>query len=294
MAPRTLVLAALALTVLPLVTACAPETVIRRSAFIPGASTPSRTGGELFEGEVRVAGHMNAIRANADVVELEDLFTQPGDPGVFIPDYQLGASAYFGLGNGFELGGQLGFASLSWASRNTAGVLPFPAGEEEDLLLGGLGARYNFMLEHPALRLSLLGEFNYVNVPQAVFVLTGDTYTFERIDHDSFILPNVALQFGWEAALNAEEGGLDYVFPYLLLGVQRSITNVGFDDQIANLDDSTLEGYYAGYIGLGIDARFGRFVIGGSLYLPFETVERIDFGPSFAFNVGGVFGNVSE
>jgi len=287
MFPQTIRLALVGLVALPLLNACAPETVIRRSAFIPGASSPDRVGGELFDGEVRLAGHINAIRANSDSVVLDDLFTLPGDPGVFIPNFQLGGSAYFGLGNGFELGGQFSFASLSWASRNTPGVLDFPAGKEENLLMGGVGARYNFQIEHPAIRLAVLGELNFVDVPQAVFVLESGTYNFERMDHDSFALPNLALQLGWEAALE----GMDYVEPYVMLGVQRSVTNVGFDDQIANLDDSTLEGFYAGYLGFGIDARFSNLVVGANLYLPFESVERIDFGPNFSFTLGGVFGS---
>ncbi|TNF33572.1 MAG: hypothetical protein EP329_08175 [Deltaproteobacteria bacterium] len=264
-------------------TACAPQTVIRRSAFIPGASVPARTGGELQKGEVRLSGHVNAIRADAGVVELDDLFTEVGDPGVFIPDFQLGGSAYFGVGPGLELGGQVSFASLEWASRNTVGVLDFPPGHEENLFIAGVGLRYNVPLEHPSLRLGFIGELNFVDIPEAIFVNNNGVYEFRRIDRENFMLPNVALHAGWEAWF--DNGS---VTPYLLLGAQRSVTNVGFDPQLANLDDNTLEGFMVGYIGFGADLRVEGFVINASFYVPFDSVERIDFGPSFALSVGGV------
>jgi len=279
-------LAVLALVAAPLLaSACAPQTVIRRSAFIPGVSAPARSGGELEDGQVRLSGHINAIRTNSDVVHLDDLFTLPGDPGAFIPDFQLGASAYFGLGSGFELGGQVGYASLSWSHRNTPGVLSFPSGNQEDLLLGGVGVRYNFPIKHPSLRLGALCELNFVNIPEAIFKLDSatDEYEFQRVDHENFMLPNLALQLGWEQLFEA--GG---VTPYLLLGVQRSVTNVGFDNQIANLDDNTLEGYWIGYAGLGAELRIQSFVIGASFYVPFQSANRIEFGPAFAINIGGI------
>lgn len=284
MSPVLRRVALLGLLVAPLVgTACAPQAVIRRSAFIPGAAVPARTGGELADGEVRIAGHLNAIRVDDGVVDINDLFTEVGDPGLFIPDFQIGGSAYFGVGPGLEIGGQISYASLSWASRNTVGVLEFPPGRDENLFQFGVGLRYNVPIEHPSLRLGFIGELNFVNVPEAIFVLNGDDYEFRRIDHENFMLPNVAVQLGWEELF--ENGS---VLPYLLLGVQRSVTNVGFDDQLINLDDNTLEGFLAGYFGLGADLRIGGFVVGATFYIPFESVERINFGPSFAVTVGGV------
>lgn len=270
---------------LALGSACAPQSQIRRSAFIPGASLPARVGAELHEGEVRLAGHVNAGRA--DAAPLSSLnWTEVGDPGVFIPDFQLGASGWFGLGGGLEIGGQLQFASLSWARRNTVGVLDFPSQHQESLLLGGVGLRYNVPIDHPALRLGLIGEVNYVSIPQAVFVLEQDAYRFERIDDEGFLLPNVALQLGWEERL----GHRITFAPHLLLGAQRSVTNVGFDDDLSRLDDSTLEGFIAGYVGVGVDFRIHALAVGASLYFPFDGVDRIEFGPSFAVTLGGVIG----
>lgn len=270
---------------LALASACAPQSQIRRSAFIPGASLPARVGAELHEGEVRLAGHVNAVRA--DAAPLSELYwTEVGDPGVFIPDFQLGASGWFGLGGGLEIGGQLQFASLSWTRRNTVGVLDFPAQHQENLLLGGVGLRYNVPVDHHALRVGLIGEVNYVSVPQAVFVLEQDVYRFERIDNEGFLLPNVALQVAWEEPLSPH---ITFA-PHLLLGAQRSVTNVGFDDDLSRLDDSTLEGFVAGYVGLGADFRIHALAVGAAIYFPFDGVDRIDFGPSFALTLGGVIG----
>lgn len=266
--------------------ACAPETVIRRSAAIPGASLPARVGGATERGEVRISGHVNAVRS--DRIQLDALFPSEGDPGVFIPDVELGGSLTFGLPGGFEIGGQVLYASGSWQSPNTVGVLRFPRGLDQDVLLGGLGFRWNLPLRHPELRLAILTEFNFTNIRQAVFVKDADTgeYGFDHADEDFFVLPNAALQAGWEISPD----GTWSVTPYVLIGGQRSVTNIGFDNRVSSLDDSTLEGFGVFYFGLGAELRYDAFAFGASFYYPVDSVALIDFGPSFAFSVSGIFG----
>ncbi|MCA9518470.1 MAG: hypothetical protein KC635_26225, partial [Myxococcales bacterium] len=266
--------------------ACAPETVIRRSAAIPGASLPARVGGETHRGEVRISGHVNAVRG--DQVELEALFPEEGDPGVFIPDFELGGSLYFGLPRGFEIGAQVLYASGEWQTPNTVGVLRFPRGLNQDVLLGGVGFRWNLPLRHPELRLSILTELNFSNIREAVFVRDGDTgeYGFDHAEEELFFLPNAAIQAGWEISPD----GTWSLTPYLVIGGQRSVTNVGFDNNLASLDDSTLEGFGVFYFGLGAEMRYDMFAFGASFYYPVDSVELIDFGPSLAFTMSGIFG----
>jgi hypothetical protein len=80
------------------------------------------------------------------------------------------------------------------------------------------------------------------------------------------------------------------VMPYLMVGAQASVKNTGFESDPSTLPDDTLEAMFVGYIGVGIDVDIDGFVAGASFYLPFEGEDRIDFGPSFAFKIGGRIG----
>ncbi|MCC6619804.1 MAG: hypothetical protein IT385_01035 [Deltaproteobacteria bacterium] len=281
--------------------ACAPNTVIRRTAFIPAATAPVRAGLPLDKGEIRLEGHANAINSGGTIHDgdwLFDEFPDVGDPGVLIPDVHLGASLYFGLPKGVELGFQLGYAAMDWSHRNAIGVLPFPEHAEEDLFMGGVGIRYTIPLDSREVSLSLMGQLDLVTIPQAVFVCVDserctadqwsgdfeaeDIYRFERIDEELFMLPNVAIQLGWKA--------MPELMPYLFLGAQASVKNTGFEDDPTSLPEDTLETMFVGYIGIGVDADIEGFVIGGSFYLPLEAEDRIDFGPSVALKLGARFG----
>ena len=284
--------------------ACAPNTVIRRTAFIPAPTAPARTGLPLEKGAIRFEGFANGINMGDTIYDGDWLIEdspQVGDPGVLIPDLHLGASLYFGLPKGLELGFQLGYAAMDWSHRNATGVLPFPDDQQRDLFSGGLGARFTFPLKSEQLSLSILGQLDVTSVPQAVFVCVDqeactsdqvsgdfeamDIYRFERLDEEMFILPNFALQLGWK---------VDPTFmPYLFLGLQTTVTNTGFEADRSTLPDDKLEALMVGYVGIGVDADIEGFVVGGSFYFPFEGEERLDFGPSFAFKIGGRFGGRS-
>lgn len=281
--------------------ACSPNTIIRRTALIPAASEPVRTGLPLEKGAVRVEGHANAMNTGDTIYSgawLADAFPDVGDPGVLIPDVELGASVYFGLPRGLELGFQVGYASMDWSHANAAGVLPFPPGEERDLFKGGFGLRYSTDLDDHRLSLGIIGQLDLARIPEAIFVCVDETrcsahdfstdieaseiYRFERIDTEMFFLPNVALQLGWRA--------MPEVMPYFMLGAEASVKNTGFEADPTTLPDDTLETMFVGYVGVGIDVDLDGFVIGGSFYFPFEGEDRIDFGPSFGLKIGGRIG----
>ncbi|MFO0745596.1 MAG: hypothetical protein U1F43_07980 [Myxococcota bacterium] len=301
---KTQLVTTLALATVSLLGACAPNTIIRRTALIPAATAPVRTGLPLEKGAIRVEGHANGMNVGDPITDgnwIDNAFPNVGDPGVLIPDVQLGASVYFGLPKGLELGFEVGYASMEWSHRNAAGVLSFPPGEQRDLFMGGVGGRLTFDLDNPMMSLALIGQLDLATIPEAIFVCVdeerctpdqfsgpfeaSDIYRFERVDQELFILPNVALQLGWRPAPN--------VMPYLMLGAEASVKNTGFESDPSTLPDDTLESMFVGYVGVGIDLDIEGFVMGGSFYLPFEGEERIDFGPSFAFKIGGRFGGKS-
>lgn len=299
--------------------ACAPNTIIRRTAFINAPQAPTREGQPLERGDVRIQAHLSGINTanDGDYFLFEPGFAEVGDPGVLIPDFQLGASVWAGLPGGLEIGGQLSYAAMDWSDPNVEGVLPFPRGQEEDLLMGGLGLRLNIDVANPRLALAILGEVNVASIPEAIFVCTdelrctsdqGSTtfegfalYSFDRVEHDTFFLPNLALQFGWrfgdvpdDAPAPGQAPGVPVapaspgmsVMPFLTLGLQASVTNTGFEPDFSTLPEDSLETLWMGYIGAGIDAVLEGFVIGGSLLFPIEGEDAIDFGLVFNVRMG--------
>jgi hypothetical protein len=84
---RTLVLSLLVLG------ACAPDTIIRRTALINAPQAPSREGLPLAKGDVRITAHINTNTAEDGTF----FFFKPGidevsDPGMLVPEVQLGGS----------------------------------------------------------------------------------------------------------------------------------------------------------------------------------------------------------
>jgi len=299
--------------------ACAPDTIIRRTAFINAPQSPVREGLPLDKGQVRVTAHISGVNTadTGSYFFFEPGLAEVGDPGVLIPDFQLGASLWAGLPGGLEFGGHFHYASMGWSDPNVAGVLPFPRGQEEDLFIGGLGLRLNVDTGEPRLALAVMAELNLATIPEAIFIcdstdasvcrgeqLVGEeAYRFDRIERESFFLPNIALQFGWK--LGAEpvsqddpygdpervelEPGRHRFMPYLLLGLQSSVTNTGFENDLATQANDSLESMWMGYLGVGIDATIEGLVIGTSVILPIEGEEAIDFGLVFNFRIGAQF-----
>ncbi|HRE91960.1 MAG TPA: hypothetical protein PK095_22770, partial [Myxococcota bacterium] len=218
-------------------------------------------------------------------------------------------SLWAGLPGGLEIGGQLYYAAMTWADPNVWGVLPFPDNEEEDLFMGGLGLRLNVDTGAPQLALAMMVDLNLATIPEAIFIcssndpevcsgqrlVTEEVYRFDRTERETFLLPNFALQIGWKPLLGdaapdaVSEAGALAVMPYLLLGLQSSVTNTGFEDDISTLPDDSLESLWMGYIGVGVDATFQGLAFGASVILPIEGERAIDFGAVFNLKLGAHF-----
>ncbi len=298
--------------------ACSPNTIIRRTALINAPQSPSREGQPLERGDVRITGHVSGLNTSdsGDYFLFVPGVAEIGDPGVLIPDLQVGASVWAGLPAGLEFGGQLYYASMDWADPNVSGVLPFPRGMEEDLLMGGLGLRLNIDVDNPHAALGVLAEVNVASIPEAIFICTDEErctsdelidsfegvalYEFDRVEHETFFLPNLALQFGWRFGdLPPDDDTFDpsappadpyevgmSVMPFITLGLQASVTNTGFEPDLSTLPEDSLETLWMGYLGFGVDAVLGGFVLGGSMLIPVEGEDAIDFGAVFNFRIG--------
>ena len=62
--------------------------------------------------------------------------------------------------------------------------------------------------------------------------------------------------------------------------------NIGFDPDINNLDNHTLEGYYYGFAGGGIEGRYEFVYATAAFSGAFGQPEEIRFGPSLSVSVG--------
>lgn len=258
--------------------ACAPNTAVRRTTLIPAAALPARVGAPL------AAGHGRA-GFEVDSVDLYDVGAGPlltprvGDPGVLVPEVQLGGMLYYGLSTTFEIGAQLSYTRASWAEQNAAGVLPFPDGTTDSLWSGGAGARLHLFREDDAegrakYSVGVVGELNLTDVPEVVFVRTTtasgmDTYELYEERSEVFLMPNVAIAGGLAVG--------DKIFLEALLGAQTSITNVGFDE-MQNIDQDTTDDFWLGYLGAGVDFQLSMFFANLHLFFPIEDQDRIDFG----------------
>lgn len=307
-------LALSALIALGLTSACAPDTIIRRTALINAPQGPTREGLPLEKGQVRLSAHLSGLNAadEGGFFLFDPGVAEVGDPGVLIPDFHVGASLWAGLPGGLEIGGQFYYAAMTWADPNVMGVIPFPDNEEEDLFMGGLGLRLNVDTGAPQLALAMMVDLNLATIPEAIFIcasedpevcsgqrLVGEeVYRFDRTERETFLLPNFALQIGWRPLL--EQGadpkmdgedtvGAFTVMPYLLLGLQSSVTNTGFENDLSTLPDDSLESLWMGYIGVGVDATFQGLAFGASVILPIEGERAIDFGAIFNLKLGAHF-----
>jgi hypothetical protein len=295
---------------------CAPVTVIRRTALINAPQAPSREGQSLKEGQVRLTGNLIGVNTAEEGTQFR--FTpgiaEVGDPGVLIPDLQIGASVWTAVAPAIEVGAQFFYASMGWADPNVVGVLPFPRGEQRDLYFGGIGLRLNAdaLFSDRNFALGLLTELNVASIPEAIFLCSdqarcmgqsgstnAELYIFDRVETQTFFLPNLALQFGYrfsnDTALKSETSATEpgkpdalrvSVMPFLMLGVQASVTNTGFEPDLSTLPEDSLERLWVGYAAIGVDAVIEQFVVGASLMLPAEGERAIDFGVVGNFRLG--------
>ncbi|MGD8861373.1 MAG: hypothetical protein PVI30_15295 [Myxococcales bacterium] len=269
---------------------CAPPTAVRRTALIPAPTLPARAGAPLGAGQGRASLELDGFELTPlHYPELNS--ADEGDPGVLIPDFHLGGSFYLGVSGSIEVGARLQYTHASWSDPNVSGVLPLPDDTDQTLWSGGPGMRLNLALQEEGdgtpITLSLLGELGITSLPEVTFRRAGGTgadgdpaYVLDREEDRLFLIPNLA------AALDVGVGhGLDLG---LLLGVQQSVTNVGFDS-LEHLDDDTTEPFAVGYAGVGVEYLFEPIVVSLYALLPFHGQELIDFGPRGRLQLGYAF-----
>lgn len=288
--------------IFPLLQACPPATAIRRSALVSRPAAPSNLGGPLGGKGVKAFGHANSIGLTSQTADPEDILDllenvpQEGYAGVLIPRYQFGGGVYGAVNEFVEFGGQLHYAQYSWAEPNVNGVLEFPPDyEDESVFSGGPGFRANVPIEGTFVTPSLHIEMNVTSVPQVTYVCESrcsdvvdandpgpPIYRFDSFEKKTFIHPNL------HGSVTISPLG-DYLHITPFFGAQRGVKNNGFDPDITNIDNDTLEGYFYFTGGLGLEGRYKFGSLGATILFPAGGPEEIDFGPSVSITGGVIF-----
>lgn len=283
---RTAHLLALALLV---ASACMPEPVIKRTALIPAPYLPSRTGAPLDDLQVRIQGEANPVRLSTGDDPVASTIHDNvayGDPGLLVPQAELGASVYFAPIRYFEFGAQFHVASWRWSRANKNGVLDFPDGQKRDVWQSGFGLRGNLPIRRIDLTFSPILEINFVHVPEATFVRDSRSgaYRFDGMYESFWTYPAFFLQ--------VDKGFLESrLHLQFLVGLERTLTNTGFDT--SDPGHSTVRSALAVPIGLGLEFTWKWFAVGATFFYPVAVGDNLEagtFGPSLALRIGTILG----
>jgi hypothetical protein len=264
----------LGLAVLTLIaTACAPQTVTRRSAFVPTPAPPDFTGATVPPRRGEITASANPLHIGIST----RLIPQVGDAGLYAPHSQFQLAMRYGLAPWADVGILAQWAP--WGSRDVSAVGVPPLPSEGHLFAVGIAFRVGVQLggdRRPVwlgASLELLGRF----IPYAIWQCPScqNDYSFEPTRYElkdqgreSFVDYTFAVAASWD---------LGPVFPFVSLSVASTIRNVGFDPTLSL--KSTLEPGAPMAIGTaGLEARLGRFRLRGFLYVPFNR-DAVDYYP---------------
>lgn len=211
--------------VVGLLSGCAPLTQYRRSALTPAPSAPpwhgEPVGAQNVELGVQLGGR--AVERRYD--------PQVGDPALWIPTFEVGATVMGGITDWFDLGGVVQYSHVELAEPNVIGTPPLPGSDNDVWAIGpqlGFGGTF---LDGKLFAGGYLA-LQYVAMPWATWELRSDD-NYQLIDSgvDQGLLYRAGAFFGGRPdPIVALYGGLV---------ITSSWINVGFSDE--QLDGSTLE-----------------------------------------------------
>jgi len=214
-----------AVLVVALLSGCAPLTQYRRSALTPAPSAPPWHGEPVGAQNVELGAQFGGR------VVAERFDPQVGDPALWIPTWEVGATVMGGITDWLDLGGVIQYSHVEMAQANVIGTPPL-AGDANDVwAIGpqlGMGGKF---LDGKLFAGGYLA-LQYVAIPWATWELRSD---------DSYQLVDSGIDQGLLYRIGAFFGGRPHpiVAIYGGLVVTSSWINIGFSDDEAS--GSTLE-----------------------------------------------------
>ncbi len=267
--------------------ACAPATRIKRSALTLSPSPPSSSGRSIGAGRVLLEGSLSPAVMDVE----EELITDTGDPGLWVPTQQYGANIRLGLSDEVEIGFVGLWARYDNAVMSTPGVAPLGP-RERDGWASGPTLTVTLPIGSSGLALGVVLEGYMVSVPYAEWKCEGcrGQYLYDPQDtryrlmgegRERFVFVNGALLGNWKApelGLEIFAGG----------GLHSTLTNVGFDNEES--DGSTLEkAAPVTMLMLGLAAEpvdHLRLSVTGYLPLSMTATDAHVFGPGLQLSLG--------
>jgi hypothetical protein len=252
---------------------CAPQTVTRRSAFVPTPAPPDFTGATVPQGKGEISASANPLYIGIAT----RLFPQVGDAGLYVPHTQYQLAIRFGLAQWFDVGILAQWAP--WASKDVSAVGVPPLPSEGHLFAVGVAFRAGAHLGGATrpIRLGASLELLGRSVPYSIWQCPScrNDYSFQPAlyelkdqGRESFVDYTFAVAASWD---------LGAVSPFVSLSIASTIRNVGFDATLSL--KSTLEPGAPMVIGTaGLEARLGRFRLRGFLFVPFNR-DGVDYSP---------------
>jgi len=273
----------------------APATPVRRSAVILAPHTPITAGKALKKKEIKITGGLNPLTLdfeNNNGGPFYNAEPDVGDAGVFMPNTQIDLEILGGVSDYFELGGAYLFGDYAWSSPSSIGVLEIPPGHNRDVYAFGPAMRLNLSPNNQYIDVGLSLELLFASIPQATYVCStckngwvsgqgAELYTFYKFERENMN--------HWDLSFHIS--GKHKIFsPYFSLGIQNTVTNIGFDQRYGSQDDDTLKNNeIIGLINLGSELELKPFYWDISLYYPFDH-EQFDFSIGIATTIGIKFG----
>ncbi|MBN1770713.1 MAG: hypothetical protein JXB32_05595 [Deltaproteobacteria bacterium] len=214
-----------ALVAVGLLSGCTPLTQYRRSALTPAPSAPAWHGEPVGAQRVELG-----VQMGGRVVE-ERLVAQVGDPALWIPTFEVGATVMGGITDWLDLGGVFQYSHVRMAQANVVGTPPLPGDANDVWSVGpqlGMGGKF---LDGKMFAGGYLA-LQYVAIPWATWELQADR-SYAPIDSGF----DQGLLYRFAAFLGGRPHPVVAVYGGLV--VTSSWVNVGFSDDEAS--GSTLE-----------------------------------------------------
>ena len=256
---RLSLLAALACACLPL-TACAPHSAYRYTAFTPTARPIAWDGAPAERGELRA----EATATHSNIVP--KLFAVLHDSGLNLSAST--AEGYLGVGvvRGLELGLRATYSNYSWSQPSSVGTMPIPG----DPSMWGIGPELKLAFaldDERRMTLGLAANALLYKLPWAEWRWACGSRTCDYVRGASGTDSTPVFSGGLYPSYGLGEGGkLGNVF--LLFAVHTAFKNDGFTDTQGSGSTIQTAGLVP-LIGGGASMHVGPMRLGATVYAPF-------------------------
>ncbi|MBI3073316.1 MAG: hypothetical protein HYY84_14475 [Deltaproteobacteria bacterium] len=257
---------------------CAPNTVTRRSAFVPTPAPPVFSGKPLPAGRAEIS-----LAANPVVIGVvKDPSPKIGDAGLYAPNTQYEVALRYGFGGWIDLGVLFQWAPWFNKSPSAVGVPPLPNGG--DLFGAGFSIRAGGKLAK-GLRGGVAIEGASRSIAYAVWecqTCTNDytyssvTYNLKSTGREQFFDYAIAGALAWDFGV---------VSPFLSFAVASTIENVGFDPNVSTSSTLT-HGEPMPILGAGAEIAVERLRFRGMFWIPVNRSPVNYFPLAFSAAVG--------